>query len=400
MPKLPRELSAIEVSRLRAEGAHAVGGIPGLYLQVLGGSRVWVLRFMLSKRRRRMGLGSFPAVTLAQAREKARAAHAQIDQGIDPIQARQSQVRVAAAAMAKALTFKKACELCIAAREAEWKSPKHRQQWENTLATYAEPVLGELDVAEIDQTHVLKVLDPIWRTKTETATRVRGRIEQVLDWAKARGHRQGENPARWRGHLDHLLPTPSKIAKVTHHPAVSVDDAPAVVARIQAAEGSGAKALLLQLLTAVRSGEVRGATWSEIDLEHGLWTIPADRMKAGREHQVPLSRQAVELLRSLYVIEGSDLVFPSTRMTMLSDMSLTAVMRRMKLEAVPHGFRSTFRDWASERTHYQSEVVEMALAHAIENKVEAAYRRGTLLIKRAPLMQEWADYLLPMSVTV
>jgi integrase len=377
-----------------------VGGIPGLYLQVLGGSRVWVLRFMLSKRRRRMGLGSFPAVTLAQAREKARAAHAQIDQGIDPIQARQSQVRVAAAAMAKALTFKKACELCIAAREAEWKSSKHRQQWENTLATYAEPVLGELDVAEIDQTHVLKVLDPIWRTKTETATRVRGRIEQVLDWAKARGHRQGENPARWRGHLDHLLPTPSKIAKVTHHPAVSVDDAPTVVSRIQAAEGTGAKALLLQLLTAVRSGEVRGATWSEIDLEHGLWTIPADRMKAGREHQVPLSRQAVALLRSLYVIEGSDLVFPSTRMTMLSNMSLTAVMRRMKLEAVPHGFRSTFRDWASEKTHYQSEVVEMALAHAIENKVEAAYRRGTLLTKRAPLMQDWADYLLPMSVKV
>lgn len=267
IPKIPRELSALEVSRLKSEGAHAVGGVPGLYLQVLGGSRSWVLRFVVSGRRRRMGLGPFPAVTLALAKDKARAAHLQLDQGIDPIQARRQQIRHAQAAQAKAITFKKACELLIASREAEWKNSKHRQQWENTLATYAEPLLGALDVAAIDTRQIMQVLDPIWRQKTETATRVRGRIEQVLDWAKVHGHREGENPARWRGHLDHLLPKPSKIAKVRHHPAVSVDQAPQVVARIADTAGMGARALLFQVLTAARSGEVRGATWSEIDLD-------------------------------------------------------------------------------------------------------------------------------------
>jgi integrase len=395
MPKLPRELSAIEVSRLKAEGAHAIGGVPGLYLQVVGGSRSWVLRFVLGKRRRRMGLGSFPATTLAQAREKARAARDVIALGEDPINSRNTQVRQAETARAKELTFKKACERFIAAREAEWQNSKHRQQWENTLATYAEPVMGELDVSEIDQNHVMKVLDPIWRIKTETATRVRGRIEQVLDWAAAHGHRKGENPARWRGHLDHLLPTPSKISTVKHHVAVAVPDAPNVVAFIVASQGMGARALLFQVLTAARSGEVRGATWSEIDLVAAVWIIPGERMKAKRDHRVPLSKQSLQLLRALSRIDGCDLLFPSTRRTMLSDMSLTAVMRRLKLEAVPHGFRSTFRDWAAENTSYARDVVEMALAHTIENKVEAAYRRGDMLPKRVPLMQEWADYCWP-----
>lgn len=398
MPKIPRELSPLEVSRLKNEGAHAVGGVPGLYLQVLGGSRSWVLRFVVGGRRRRMGLGPFPSVTLAAAKEKARAAHQVIDRGEDPIQARRHQVMTAEAANAKALTFKKAAELFIAAREAEWKNSKHRQQWENTLATYAEPVLGSIDVSMIETTHVMRVLEPIWREKTETAIRVRGRVEQVLDWAKVRGHRQGENPARWRGHLDHLLPAPAKIAKVTHHPAVAIEDAPAVVARIADAVGMGARALLFQVLTATRSGEVRGAIWSEIDLDECLWTIPAIRMKAGREHRIPLSRQAVALLQAQPIIDGADLIFPSQKLTMLSDMSLTAVMRRMKLEAVPHGFRSTFRDWASEKTSHQSEVVEMALAHAIADKTEAAYRRGDLLAKRVTLMQDWADYCRPMPV--
>lgn len=399
MPKLSRELTAIEVGRLRAEGAHAVGGVPGLYLQIIGGSRSWVLRFVVGKRRRRMGLGSYPGVTLAQVRDKARAARLMIEQGADPIQARLAHMDQAEAARSRALTFAKACEIFIAAREAEWRNSKHRQQWENSLATYAEPILGKMDVSEIQQDDVLKVLEPIWRTKTETASRVRGRIEQVLDWATVRRHRKGENPARWRGHLDKLLPKPTKIARVEHHPAVDVENVPAVVARIAVSDGMGAKALLFQLLTAARSGEVRGATWSEINLDAAVWQVPADRMKGKRSHRVALSRQAVQLLRALPRFENCDLVFASTRMSLLSDMSLSAVMRRLKLEAVPHGFRSSFRDWAAECTSYPRDLVEMALAHAIESKVEAAYRRRDMLARRAALMQDWADYCLPMRAT-
>ena len=395
MPKLARELSALEVGRLRAEGAHAVGGVPGLHLQVIGASRVWVLRFKLGSARPRMGLGAFPGVTLASAREKARAARELIDRGINPIQERRDQVKTAEVARARPLTFKKACERFIAAKEAEWRSSKHRQQWERTLGTYAEPTLGRLDVSEIGQEEVLRVLEPIWRSKTETASRVRSRIEQVIDWATVRGHRTGENPARWRGHLDKLLPKPGKIARVEHHPAVPVAQTPAAVKRIAASAGIGAQALLFQLLTAARSGEVRGATWSELDLEAAQWDVPAGRMKGFRAHRVPLSKQAIAVIEAQPRVEGCDLVFPSTRLRPLSDMSLTAVMRRLKLEAVPHGFRSTFRDWAAEHTEYPREMAEMALAHAIESKVEAAYRRGDMLARRAALMQDWADFCLP-----
>ena len=398
MPKVPRALTALEVSKLSAEGAHTVGGVPGLQLKVDGGSRAWVLRVVVDGRRRRMGLGAYPALSLADARERARAAHAQVDQGVDPILERKAAAKHKHQVDAKALKFSKACELFIAAREAEWKNSKHRDQWENTLATYAVPVLGAMPVAAIETTHVMQVLDPIWRTKTETATRVRGRIEQILDWATVRGNRTGENPARWRGHLDHLLPKPSKVAQVRHHPAVPVLGTPAVVTRIAAADGMGARALLFQVLTAGRSGEVRGATWSEMDLDAGLWVIAGARMKAGREHRVPLSRQAVQLLRGQHQVVGCDYVFPSNRAGLLSDMSLTAVMRRMRLDAVPHGFRSTFRDWAAETTNYPNEVVEMALAHAIEDKTEAAYRRGDLLAKRSALMQDWANFCWPMPV--
>lgn len=395
MPKLPRELSPIEISRLKNEGVYAVGGVPGLYLQIIGGSRAWVLRFVVGAQRRRMGLGGFPAVTLAQARDKARAARELMDQGIDPIQSRQAVMHKAAAVRARALTFSKASEKFIASREAEWRNPKHRQQWVNTLATYADPVIGEMDVADIDQRHIMLVLDPIWRTKTETASRLRGRIEQILDWAAVRKHRSGENPARWTGHLDKLLPKPSKISTVKHHPAVEIGEAPAVVRRIEASAGMGARALLLQVLTGTRSGEVRGALWEEFDLDGGVWNIPKERMKSGRPHRVSLSRQAVQLLRDQPRFEGAALVFPSSKMTLLSDMSLTAVMRRLKLDAVPHGFRSTFSDWAAECTSHPRDLVEMALAHAIDSKVEAAYRRGDMLAKRATLMQAWADYCLP-----
>lgn len=395
MPKLPRELTAIEISRLRAEGAHAVGGVPGLYLQILGGSRAWVLRFVAGTRRRRMGLGSYPGVTLAQARDKARAARELIDQGTDPIDSRQAVMQQAAAARARALTFSKAAEQFIAARDAEWRNPKHRQQWINTLATYAEPIIGQLDVASIGQQHILQVLEPIWRVKTETASRVRGRIEQILDWAAVRGHRSGDNPARWVGHLDKLLPRPSKIAPVKHYGAVEVSQAPAAVASILASAGMAAQALLFQILTAARSGEARGARWSEINLDTGVWSVPAERMKAHRPHRVALSRQAVDLLRRQARFEGCELVFPSVRMKVMSYTALTDVMRRLQLDGVPHGFRSTFRDWAAECTHFPRDLVEMALAHAIESKVEAAYRRGDMLARRAELMQAWADYCLP-----
>lgn len=395
MPKITRELTVKEVERLREEGAYAVGGVPGLYLQIVGGSRSWVYRFVsVSGSRRRMGLGPFPLIPLAKAREKAREARAMHFDGTDPIAERAAKSERVAAAQARALTFKKACEQFIASREGEWRNSKHRQQWENTLSMYAEPVLGSMDVAAIDQDHVLKVLEPIWRTKTETATRVRGRIELVLDWATARRHRQGENPARWRGHLDKLLPAPSKIRSVRHHPAVPVADVPAVVKEIAGKPGVAAQALLFQVLTALRSGEVRGARWPEFDLSLRVWNVPAERMKGKRPHRVPLSEQALQLLAQLPRYERTDLLFPSQRDTMLSDMSLTSVMRRMKLEAVPHGFRSSFRDWAAELTSYPNELAEMALAHAIDSKVEAAYRRGDMLARRLALMQDWAKYCL------
>ncbi|WP_093237782.1 integrase arm-type DNA-binding domain-containing protein [Variovorax sp. EL159] len=401
MPKRSRELSAIEVGRLRSEGAHAVGGVQGLYLHIVGGSRSWVLRYVISARRRRMGLGSFPAVPLAQAKERAREAHKLIDQGVDPIDARDALKKAAAASRARALTFKVACERFIAVKESEWRNPKHRDQWENTLETYAEPIIGHLDVSAIGQDEVLRVLDPIWRTKTETASRLRGRIEQVLDWAKTRGHRTGENPASWRGHLDKLLPKPEKIAKVKHHPAVPLAHVLIAVDAIKAVEGVSARALLFQVLTAGRSGEIRGARWAEFDFGAALWDVPETRMKGKRPHRVPLSTQAIALLESMPRYEETDLVFPGRKLQQLSDMSLTACMRRLDFRdatdrvCVPHGWRSTFRDWAAEHTHYPPEMAEMALAHAIESKVEAAYRRGDMLAKRAAMMQDWADYCIP-----
>ncbi|RYH33636.1 MAG: site-specific integrase [Alcaligenaceae bacterium] len=396
MPKIARELTALEISRLRKQGDYTVGGVPGLHFQIDGQARSWFQRYQVAHVRRKIGLGTYPAMSLAQAREKARAVREQVAAGIDPTAARDAEHQALANARARALTFDKAAEQFIAAREREWVNPKHRQQWENTLATYASPFIGSMNVAEIDQAAMLRVLTPIWHNRTTTATRLRGRIEQVLDYATVLGHRAGENPARWRGHLDKLLARPSKFSRVTHHPAVQLSDAPAVVRKIADTEGSGARALLLQVLTAGRSGEVRGAMWQEFDLDAAVWTIPAARMKAKKEHRVPLSKQAVALINAIPRVAGSAYLFPSRSSTEkpVSDMTLTAVMRRMNLDAVPHGFRSTFRDWAAECTPYPGDVVEMALAHTIANKVEAAYRRGDMLAKRAPLMQEWADYCL------
>lgn len=394
MPKKATPLTAIEVSRLVAPGFYAVGDVPGLHLSVQSPTgRSWVLRVMVGDKRRDVGLGGYPDVTLAQAREKARQARETIRQGIDPVQERRDKESALRAAQAKAITFKEAALAYIAAHESGWRNAKHGQQWRNTLDAYAYPGIGALHVRDVEMAHVLKVLQPIWLTKTETASRVRSRIESVLDWAKGRGYRAGDNPAAWKGNLDAQLPRPEKVAKSSHHAAMPVNEIGAFMAHLRAAEGMGARALEFVILTAARSGEVRGATWAEIDLDAKVWTVPADRMKGNREHRVPLTPDAVALLEALPRMAGNDLVFPAPRGGVLSDMTLTAVLRRMEIDAVPHGFRSTFRDWAAERTNYPNHVCEMALAHAVGNAVEAAYRRGDLFDKRRRLMNDWAAFL-------
>jgi integrase len=393
MARRAAELGALAVGRLREPGLYAVGGVSGLALQVApAGSRSWILRVTVGSKRREMGLGAYPDVPLAQARDKARAARAKIEEGVDPILERQRAASALRAEQAKAMTFKKAAEQFIEDRGDAWRNPKHRSQWTATLETYVYPLVGRLLVADVNQSHVLAILRPIWKEKTETATRVRGRIEQVLDWARAHGLREGENPARWRGHLDKLLPAPRKLTKVEHFPALPVDAMPAFMESLRARSGTSARALEFVVYTAARSGEVRGATWLEIDLDAKTWTVPAERMKAKKEHRVPLSPPAVALLQAQTRIEANDLVFPAPRGGQLSDMSLTAVMRRMEAPAVPHGMRSTFRDWAAERTNFPREMAEMALAHTIGNAVEAAYRRGDLFEKRAAMMDAWAKF--------
>lgn len=393
MARKAAELSPLAVSKLTAPGLHFVGGVAGLALQVLPtGGRTWILRITVGHRRRDMGLGGFPDVTLAGAREAARSARELIREGVDPIERAKAARKALQASAARSLTFQEAAKEFIASRAVAWRNHKHRAQWTSTLENYAYPVIGALSVADIELPHILKILEPIWKTKTETASRLRGRIEQILDWATVRGYRTGLNPARWRGHLDKLLPQPSKVAKTVHHRALDGRDMGRFYADIQKVDGMGARALTFAILTAARSGEVRGAAWSEIDLERSIWTIPASRMKAEKEHRVPLSRAALELLKALPRVEGSDIVFQAPRGGPLSDMTLSAVLKRMKTPAVPHGFRSTFRDWASEYTSYPSEVIEMALAHAVSNKVEAAYRRGDLFDKRKHLAEDWARF--------
>ena len=359
-----------------------------------GERRSWVLRVMRGGKRHDIGLGSYPAVTLATAREAARHIHAKLTLGINPVTERRQIKSDMAAERAASKTFKECALGLLESKEGGWKNEKHRQQWENTLDTYAYPVLGSMDVRDVQVNHVLKVLEPIWKSKTETASRLRGRIESVLAWATVRGYRSGDNPARWKGHLDHMLAAPGKLTKTQHHKSVEVADAPAFYTQLSAMAGESARALQFAMLTAARSGEVRGARWSEIDLQAKIWRVPAERMKAGVEHEVPLSDEAVELLKKQPVhSDVTDRVFPGMKLKPLSDMSLSAVMRRMDVDAVPHGLRSTFRMWAAERTNHPREAAEHALAHKLPDKVEAAYQRSTLLAKRRQLMVDWAQFL-------
>jgi len=399
VPKKGRELSALETKRLNKPGMNFVGGVPGLALQVLPtGGRTWILRATIAGRRRDMGLGGYPEVTLARAREKAAQYRDQIRVGRSPL-AENHAARSALRAHVS-MSFKQAAENFIDSQRSSWSNPKHAAQWESTILKYALPIIGGLDVSHINASHILRILEqPIegegkfWEVRTETASRLRGRLEKVLDWAKGRGLRSGDNPAGWRGNLEAQLPKASKVKKVTHHPALTLDEVSAFVGKLRQQKGTAAKALEFAILTAARSGEVRGAAWGEIDLRNGLWVIPATRMKAGKDHRVPLSSDAVVLLKNQPRIEGNDLIFSAPRGGVLSDMTLSAVMRRMKRSEVPHGFRSTFRDWAAERTDYPRDIAEMALAHSISNAVEAAYRRGDMLEKRRMMMNDWASFL-------
>ncbi len=394
MPKKAKELSALEVSRLKAPGHHSVGGVAGLALQITEtGARSWVLRATVGAKRRDIGLGGFPDVTLAGAREKAREVREKIQAGIDPVEERKANRSALIAQSIAGIRFSEAADKYITAHEAGWKNPKHCQQWRNTLESYAYPIIGKMRVADIQTAHVMSVLEPIWATKTETASRLRGRVELILDWARVRGYCEGENPARWRGHLDKLLPARSKAQRVQHHPALDYRQVGTFMEALRVVTGFGARALELAILTACRSGEVRGATWAEFDIDAAVWTIPGERMKAGKEHRVPLSDAALSLLAALSRIDDCDYVFPSAKNGVLSDMTMTAVLRRMgRSDITAHGFRSTFRDWAGETTAYPREVIEHALAHQLADKAEAAYARGSLFEKRRRLMADWARF--------
>jgi integrase len=377
-------------------GMHCDGG--GLYLQaVLGAGGVtrksWLFRFAENGRERQMGLGSLDNVSLAQARDKAAECRRLRQEGIDPIEARDAQRAAAAAENAKTMTFDQCAAGFIAAHRAGWRNTKHASQWQNTLTTYVSPVFRNLAVRAIDVGLVIKALEPIWSTKPETASRVRGRIEAVLDWAAARGFRDGDNPARWKGRLDKLLPRPSKVRAVEHHAALPYDEISSFMVELREREGVAARAFEFAILTAARTGEVLGAQWSEIDSGAKVWTVPAGRMKSGREHRVPLSGAAVAVLKRMAKAREGDHVFPGDRRATLSNMAFLMLLRRMgRGDLTAHGFRSTFRDWAAERTNFPNEVVEMALAHAISDKTEAAYRRGDLFEKRRKLMDAWAAY--------
>ena len=393
MPRIATELGTLAVKRLSKQGMHAVGGVPGLYLQVGNGqARSWILRAVVASKRRDIGMGSYPALSLAAARVKAQQYRETIQQGQDPVAVKELARRALRTERARSVRFIDFAKLYLKSHAAGWRNPKHGAQWVSTLESYVYPVLGTMTVAEIETPAVLRVLQPIWHTKTETASRVRGRIEAILDAATAQGLREGPNPARWKGHLALTLPARSKIAPRQHQKAVPIAEVPTFYRKVSELEGVGAVALRFLLLTCTRSSETRAAQWDECDLKRGIWTIPAERMKANREHRVPLSDAVVDILGTLPSREG--LLFPGVKGKPLSDMTLTAVMRRMNMDAVPHGLRSSFRTWAADFTNYSREVCEQCLAHTTGSQVELAYQRSDLFEKRRQVMEEWATFVL------
>lgn len=400
MPRLSERLSAKRVALAAKPGMYADGH--GLYLRVgPTGAKSWVFRYRNNGARHDLGLGPYHLVSLAEARKRATEQRRllRID-GHDPLLTRRSGRDKARLAAARAITFKACAEAYMAAHQAGWRNPKHRAQWTATLNKYVYPHLGDLPVQVIGVGLVMKALEPIWAEKPETASRVRGRIESVLDWATARGYREGENPARWRGHLQNLLPPRSKVRRVEHYAALPYAEIGAFMAGLRQQKGVAARALEFAILTAARTGEVIGARWDEIDIAGRLWTVPGERMKAGREHRVPLSERAVEVINDMKKQRehAEEHVFRGARGGALSNMALLMVLRRVGYASLTtHGFRSTFRDWAAERSEFPAEVAEMALAHVVGDKVEAAYRRGDLFEKRRQIMEAWAQFCLTPS---
>jgi len=416
MPRVAKELTALDIKHLPHTGRGSnktvsVGGIPGLLMQITpNNAKSWLLRTTVGEVRREFGLGGYPEVPLAKARERAREFKEKIRNGIDPEEERKANRSALIAAQRRGMLFADAVDRYLVVKLDQYKSAKHRQQWRNTLQTYAVPELGEMLVQDIEVHDVLRVLHPIWLTKTETASRLRGRIEAVLSWATVSGHRNGENPARWAGNLKELLPAPSRVATEVNHPALQVSDVQRWVIGLKSMSGLGRFALELALLTATRSQEIRGARWTEFDLRSGIWTIPPERMKKEREHRIPLSTSALNLLAIVPRQKDNELLFPGVRGGLMSDMTLSKAMKSLHAKdlaaggpgfadritgrpAVPHGLRSTFRDWVAECTSFPGDMAEVALAHKVSNSVEAAYRRGDMIEKRRHMMHAWSDFI-------
>ncbi len=404
MPKVIVNALSPPTVRHAKPGRHADGG--GLFLLVKpSGRRSWVYRFKLDGRERDIGLGAAigpGSVGLADARAAAAELRRKVKAGVDPLEERVQLQGLAQAAAQEAsvrgMTFQAVCESYITAHEPSWRNTKHRAQWRNTLEAYAYPFMGDLPVADVSTSHVVAALEPIWSKKPETASRVRGRIESVLDYAKSREWRSGENPARWRGHISNLLPKRAKVSKVQHHAALPWADIAAFMALLRQREATAAIALEFLILTAARTGEVVGARWSEIDVQRKIWVVPADRMKAGKEHRIPLSAAAVALIDRMEPAKrlgGEDsFIFPGGRPRLpLSQMAMLMLLRRMgRTDVTVHGFRSTFRDWCAESTAFPHEMAEIALGHTVGDKVEAAYRRGDMIEKRRRMMNDWAEF--------
>jgi len=397
MARTLNRLSAVKVQKAKRPGMYCDGG--GLYLRVAeGGSKQWIYRYVTNGRPRDMGIGGTHVLTLAEARERAREASKLRLDGIDPIAHKHAQRAAAAVAAASAMTFRQSAEGFIRDNEASWSNAKHRLEWERSLAKYAFPVIGNLPVAAIDTPLVLKVIKPLWQRVPKTASKVRGRIDNILGWATVHHYRAGDNPARWQGHLEHALPS---VQTGEHHAAMPYAEVPAFLAKLRQQTSVPAKCLEFVILTAARLGEALGATWDEVDLDNRVWTVPASRMKAGKEHKVPLSAAAIAVLQELHAIRQSDYVFPGAHpgkaighnapLKLLNEITGTAV--------TVHGFRSSFRDWAAERTSFPREVAEAALAHAVPSQVEAAYKRTDFFDRRRRLMEAWSDYCSKPAAT-
>jgi len=388
-----RVLSALKIKQNLKPGMY-VDGL-GLYLKVgSGNSKSWIFRYRINGKLRDMGLGPLHTVSLAEARDKAEVCRVIRLKGLDPLEERSKEQQAKTIEAAVTITFEKCAETYIATHRDGWKNGKHAEQWTATLQTYVYPIFKDRPVTEIDDALVLKVLQPIWKEKTETASRVRGRIERILDWARVMKYRTGDNPARWRGHLDHLLPKRSRVTAIVHHAALPIDETPAFIQVLRREETVVARAFEFCILTATRTNETMGMRWSEYDEKTQLWTVPGTRMKAGRDHRIPLAERSQQILAAMQDIRINDFVFPGgVKERPLSSMAFLMLLRRLERNDITaHGFRSTFRDWAAERTDFPNEVVEMALAHTISNKVEAAYRRGDLFEKRRQLAETWASF--------